>query len=77
MSYFVDIMGGMGNGSGGSNMYGSGMSYQGQSGYRPPMTSRQYWQQMTSQQYWQQSWRLINCFTNVFHSAKSDFMMLW
>lgn len=42
MSYFVDMMGGMGNGSGGSNIYGSGMSYQGQSGYRPPMTSRQY-----------------------------------
>lgn len=37
-----NMMGGMGNGSGGSNMYGSGMSYQGQSGYRPPMTSRQY-----------------------------------
>lgn len=27
MFYFVDMMGGMGNGSGGFNMYGSGMLY--------------------------------------------------
>lgn len=30
------------NGSGGSNMYGSGMPYQGQGNYRPQMTNRQY-----------------------------------
>ena len=46
---FVGMMGGMpssiGNGNG-PNMYGSGMSFQGQGGYRPPMTRQQYWQRL-------------------------------